>query len=196
MRPEAREAIDAVRARGVREIRLVSGDAEPATMMVATRSGIAEADVRAALMPDGKVEAIRALGAIPGVRAVAMVGDGINDAMALAVADVGIAMGSGSAAIARDVADVTIVADDLRRVAWFLALASRTRRIISANVAMALGIKLAVLVLATAGFANLWLAIAADTGATVLVALNGSRLLGQAVGGDRRPITPVESTST
>ena len=78
------------------------------------------------------------------------------------------------------------MADDLRRVAWFLALAGRTRRTIITNVALALGIKLVVLVLATFGFANLWMAIAADTGATVLVALNGSRLLGLGLSGERR----------
>ncbi len=178
VRAEAAEAVAAVRGAGRRHVLLVTGDAEPAAHAIAAATGIDVRDVRGALSPTGKVEAVRDLAARPGVRSVAMVGDGINDAPALAVAGVGIAMGRGSAAIARDMADLVIVADDLRRVGWFLDLASQTRRVIRANVAMAIGVKAIVLVLGAAGLANLWLAIATDTGATVLVALNGIRLLG------------------
>ncbi len=192
IRPEAAEAIEALRGGGIGTVRMISGDAQSAALSIAGAAGIAPEDVRAGLMPDGKVAAVRELQSIPGVRAVAMVGDGINDAPALAVATVGIAMGTGSAAIARDAADVTIVSDDLRRVPWFLDLAARTRRTIAMNVVLALGIKLVVLVFATLGYANLWLAIAADTGATVLVALNGSRLMGRG----RGDIRPAASAAT
>lgn len=191
IRAEAAEAIEALRAGRIGTVRMISGDAMPAALSIAAAAGIAPEDVRAGLMPEGKVAAVRELESIPGVRGVAMIGDGINDAPALAGATVGIAIGS-SAAIARDAADVTIVSDDLRRVPWFLSLAARTRRTITTNVVLALGIKLVVLVLATLGYANLWLAIAADTGATVLVALNGSRLMVRGRG-DFRPGTTAAS---
>jgi Cd2+/Zn2+-exporting ATPase len=193
IRPEATEAIEALRAGRIRTVRMISGDAIPAAQSIAGAARIAPEDVRAGLMPDGKVAAVRELQSIPGVRAVAMVGDGINDAPALAAATVGIAIGSSSAAIAREAADVTIVSDDLRRVPWFLNLAARTRRTIATNVVLALGIKLVVLVLATLGYANLWLAIIADTGATVLVALNGSRLIFRGRG-DVRPVSMAASS--
>jgi Cd2+/Zn2+-exporting ATPase len=196
VRSEAHEAVAAVRSQGGRVVQMISGDTEPAAQAVAARVGISSSDVRASLLPQGKVDAVRALRSCPGVRAVSMVGDGINDAPALAAADVGIAMGVGSAAIARDLADVTIVADDLRRVAWFLDLAVRTRRTIIINVVLALGIKLLVLVFAMLGFANLWMAIAADTGATVLVAINGSRLLAGGPGATDRGVTALASATT
>ncbi|NCV23184.1 MAG: hypothetical protein EBV45_14730, partial [Chloroflexi bacterium] len=89
-----------------------------------------------------------------------------------------IAVGTASADVAHALADVSIVSDDLTRVGWFLGLARRTRWTIIANVTIALFVKVVVAVLAVFGMASLWLAIAADTGATVVVALNGMRLLG------------------
>ena len=176
-RSDAIEAVNQLRRSGVSRIVVLSGDSIGAVDAVSSAIGVLPADRYAGLLPEDKVRLVRTLaGGHSG--GIAMVGDGINDAPALAVATVGIAVGMASSAVAHDVADVSIVADDLTRVRWFLSLAQRTRRTIIANVTIALSVKIVVAVLAMFGVASLWLAIAADTGATVVVALNGMRLLG------------------
>ncbi|NDF54782.1 MAG: heavy metal translocating P-type ATPase, partial [Proteobacteria bacterium] len=176
-RAEAKDAVDQLRRGGVSRVVVLSGDSIGAVGAVSSAINVLPADRHAGLLPEDKVRLIRTLAA-GNSGGVAMVGDGVNDAPALSVATVGIAVGTASADVAHALADVSIVSDDLTRVGWFLGLARRTRWTIIANVTIALFVKVVVAVLAVFGMASLWLAIAADTGATVVVALNGMRLLG------------------
>ncbi len=173
-RPSATEAIAQLHDLGLRTV-LLSGDSEPGARHIARAVGIEE--VRAELLPEGKVEAVREMGRSAG--AVAMVGDGINDAPALAVADVGIAMGGdlGGTDQAREAAAVTFMNQDLRALARTLRLARVAMATVRFNVAFAIGIKLAFLVLVLAGLGTLWMAVLADVGATLVVTLWGIRLL-------------------
>jgi len=155
---------------------MLTGDNLQAAERVAARvTGIDE--VRAGLLPDEKLRAIEDLRESRG--AIAMVGDGINDAPALARSDVGIAMGGGGTAQAMETADVVLMQDDLSHVALALRVARKSRRVIKQNIALSLGLKLAFLALALPGIATLWMAVVADVGATMLVTLNGMRLLRQ-----------------
>jgi Cd2+/Zn2+-exporting ATPase len=130
-------------------------------------------DVRAELLPGDKVDAVATL---RGRGAVAMVGDGINDAPALAAADVGIVMGAIGSDAAIETADVALMTDDLSKVPWAIRLSRATMRNVHANVAIALGLKGAFVVAAAAGVATLWMAVVADTGASVIVLANALRL--------------------
>lgn len=154
---------------------MLTGDTAPSARRVAAAVGNID-QVHAGLLPDRKLEAIRSLRR---QGPTAMVGDGINDAPALAQADIGIAMGSGGTAQAMETADVVLMQDELSRVPGALALAQRARRLIKQNIVLSLGLKLAFLGLAIPGLATLWMAVLADVGATLLVTLNGMRLLRQ-----------------
>jgi len=153
---------------------MLTGDNERVARDVAQRVGEVD-EVRAELLPGDKLSAIEQLRREHGP--VAMVGDGINDAPALARADVGIAMGGAGSAQAMETADVVLMQDDLKRLPATLAIARRNRMIVKQNIALSLGLKLAFLALAIPGFATLWLAVVADVGTTVLVTLNGMRML-------------------
>jgi Cd2+/Zn2+-exporting ATPase len=153
---------------------MLTGDSPQAAKRVVDEiGGISE--VRAGLMPEEKLAAIEDLHDAFGP--IAMVGDGINDAPALARADVGIAMGGGGTAQAMETADVVLMQDDLSHVPMTLQMARKSRRIIKENIALSLGLKLAFLALAIPGLATLWMAVLADVGATLIVTLNGMRLL-------------------
>jgi Cd2+/Zn2+-exporting ATPase len=152
---------------------MLTGDNAQTAAAIGSALGVDE--WRAELLPADKVAAIEDLKRRYG--AVAMVGDGVNDAPALAAADVGIAMGAAGTDAALETADVALMADELLAVPYFLRLGRATVRNIRTNIAVALGLKALFLGLAIAGAATLWMAVAADMGASLLVIANGLRLL-------------------
>ncbi len=172
VREEARAAVAAVRAEGIERIVMLTGDNAATARVVAAHVGVDE--VRADLLPDDKAQAVRELIAAHGK--VAMVGDGINDAQAMACATVGIALGSGGIDVVMETADIVLMSG-LSKLGFLLRHARRTAAVIQQNVALALLMKAVFLVLAFFGMATLWMAVAADMGATLLVTFNGLRLL-------------------
>ena len=172
VKPGARRAIADLMAVGVTPV-LLSGDNPVTARAVAREAGIAEA--RGGLLPDDKLQAIRELRQRHGPTG--MAGDGINDAPALAQADLGFAMGAVGTDIAMEAADVVIMNDDLGRIAETVRLSRRTHLLLWQNIALALGIKAVFFVLAVLGQATMWMAVFADMGASLLVVANGLRLL-------------------
>jgi len=172
-RAAARDALQLLRAQGVAHVALLTGDHEPAARALAASIGVDE--VRAGLLPADKVDAVHAIRARHG--ALAMVGDGINDAPALAAADVGIAMGAAGTDAALETADVALMADELLKIPYALRLSRATARNIRANIAFSIGLKAAFLVMAVLGIATLWMAVVADMGASLIVIANALRLL-------------------
>ena len=173
IRAGAREAIAKMHAAGLRKIIMLSGDNTKTARAIAREAGIDEA--YGDLLPDDKIAKVKALAAEFG--SVGMIGDGVNDAPALAAADIGFAMGLAGTDTAIETADVTLMRDDLSMVSEAVALGRRTLNMIRFNIAFALAVKAIFLVLAVMGHTSLWLAILADTGATLLVILNALRLL-------------------
>ncbi len=152
---------------------MLTGDNRNVAESIAKQIGGID-EVRAGLLPEHKLSVVRELQT---QGTVAMVGDGINDAPALAQADIGIAMGGGGTAQAMETADVVLMQDNLHAIATALRISQLTRRVVKQNIALSLGLKLAVLGLAIPGLASLWLAVLADVGATLVVTLNGMRML-------------------
>jgi len=173
LRADAADSIRALHEAGVVSVMMLSGDNQRAVDFIAKQVGIDEP--RGDLLPDDKVAAVKALREKYGV--VGMVGDGVNDAPAMATANIGIAMGMAGTDAAIETADITLMKDDLGKIAETIRLGRRTLAIIRFNITFALGLKLVFLILTLAGFASLWLAILADTGATLLVVANALRLL-------------------
>jgi len=173
VRDEASEAIATLLEGSISETVMLTGDNERTAAAVAASAGVSQ--YRARLLPHEKVGAIEELKAEYGV--VAMVGDGINDAPALAASDIGIAMGAAGSDTAIETADVALMSDDLSALPRFFDLGRRTVANIKQNVIFSVAIKFVVLIAAIAGYAPLWLAVFADTGVALLVILNGLRLL-------------------
>jgi len=173
VRHGGRGIIDRLRKEGIRRVVMLSGDHESAARAVGRDFGIEE--VKAGLLPEDKVEAIEDLKRSGG--SVGMVGDGINDAPALAAASVGVAMGIAGSDAALDTADVVLMSDNLGHLPYLFGLSRSTLRIVRQNIALAVVVKLAVLVLALAGSATLWTAILSDDGAALAVILNALRVL-------------------
>lgn len=176
VRAGAADAVRALREHGVRETVMLTGDARPAAQSVAAAVGIDT--VYAELLPQDKAAHLeRLLAAERAGGTLAYIGDGINDAPVLARADIGIAMGGIGADAAIEAADVVLMTDEPRRLVSLLALARRTVRIARENIALAIGIKAAVLLLGALGWVNLWAAIFADVGVTLLAVLNAMRAM-------------------
>jgi Cd2+/Zn2+-exporting ATPase len=173
-RHTSRATVAALKATGIARTAMLTGDNPTVAGAIGQSLGID--DIRAGLMPADKVTAVHELMRAYG-DGVAMVGDGVNDAPALAAASVGIAMGAGGTAQALETADVALMADDLTQLPAAIRLGRRTIRTIQFNIWFALIIKAVFLVTALFGAATLWMAVFADMGASLLVTLNGMRLL-------------------
>jgi Cd2+/Zn2+-exporting ATPase len=171
-RPEAASALAELRSLGVEPV-MLTGDNAPTAAAIADELGIAER--RASLLPGDKAAVVAELDATRGPAG--MVGDGVNDAPALAAARVSVALGGVSSGAALETADVVLMSEDLSGLPWLVRHSRRTRRVILANIAAAVGAKGVVLALAVLGFANLWVAILADVGVSLAVVANALRLL-------------------
>jgi Cd2+/Zn2+-exporting ATPase len=153
---------------------MLTGDNPTVAAKIAASLGSLD-EVRAGLLPEDKLDAVRDLQARYGL--VVMVGDGVNDAPALATADVGIAMGGAGTAQAMETAHVVLMQDDLTHLPETVRTARRTQSIIKQNIAFSLAFKAVFLLLTLPGLATLWMAVFADMGASLLVTLNGMRML-------------------
>jgi Zn2+/Cd2+-exporting ATPase len=171
-KPDAARVMSDLRAHGVARVAMLTGDHDAAAR--ATGSEVGVDDVRSAQLPQDKVSAVEELRHAHG--AIAMVGDGVNDAPALAAADVGIVMGAMGSDAALETADIALMTDELPKVPYTIRLSRATLANIRANVALSIGLKAAFVILAVAGAATLWMAVLADTGASALVVANAVRL--------------------
>ena len=171
VRPDARATLEALRAAGVGELTMLTGDAEAPARRIARELGVG---YRARLLPEQKVEAVRELVSEHGT--VGMVGDGVNDAPALAASSVGFAMGAAGTDVALETADVALMQDDLPKLAEAVRLSRAAERIIKQNVVVSIAIKGLFVLLAPFGLVALWLAVLADMGTSIAVTLNGLRL--------------------
>lgn len=172
IKDSSKAAITELKDLGVTPV-MLTGDNAATAKALAVQAGID--DARGNLLPEDKLAAIKDMQQRYG--ATGMSGDGINDAPALAQADIGFAMGGMGTDIAMEAADVVIMKDDLRRIASTIRLSRATHAVLWQNIALALGIKAVFLVLAVFGNATMWMAVFADMGASLLVVFNGLRLL-------------------
>jgi Cd2+/Zn2+-exporting ATPase len=174
-RPEARATIEALRADGIGGIVMVTGDSRGTAEAIAHQIGLGVDEYRAGLLPEEKVHVIDEL--VERYGNAGMVGDGINDAPALARATVGIAMGTAGTDVALETADVALMGDDLGKLTDAIRLSRKTLAVIKQNIAFALITKVIFLALAIPGWATLWMAVAADMGASLIVIGNGLRVV-------------------
>jgi Zn2+/Cd2+-exporting ATPase len=178
LRDRAPDALRELRRAGIRQIAMLTGDT-PGTARAIARAlgapGEGLDEVRAGLLPEDKVAAVEELRREHGM--ILMVGDGVNDAPALAAADVGVAMGAAGTDVALETADIALMADDLSKLATTIRLARKAEGIIRANITFALVTKVVFVGLGLLGYATLWMAVLADMGASLLVVLNGLRAL-------------------
>ena len=172
-RPEAEKVIGRLHALGVKLVVMLTGDNESVAQRVGKETGVDA--IRSNLLPEEKIEVIRSLSRRK--RPVAMVGDGVNDAPALAAASVGIAMGAGGTDVALETADVALMADDLSKLPFAIGLSRRVRRTILQNFIISMGVICALVPVAALGLTPMWIAVVFHEGSTVVVVANALRLL-------------------
>jgi Cd2+/Zn2+-exporting ATPase len=177
LRPDVREAVIELRQAGIEHTVMLTGDHATTAAEVSQAVGVDA--FHADLLPQEKAAYVGSLRGQYGH--VAMIGDGVNDAPAMAASSLGIAMAAIGSDTAIETADVALMADDLGKVPWLVRHAQRTRRVVWQNIGFALGVKSLFLLLAAAGAGSLWMAIAADMGTSLLVVFNGLRLLSKSV---------------
>ncbi|MBC8353869.1 MAG: heavy metal translocating P-type ATPase [Planctomycetes bacterium] len=173
VREGADRVVQQLRQLGIQHIRMLTGDNQETGQAIADAVGVD--GFLAEALPEDKLRELKSLHQEYG--SVAMIGDGVNDSPAMAAATVGIVMGAIGTDAAIEAADIALMSDDLSKIPWLIRLARRTLGTIKQNIAFALGLKLLFVALAACGLASLWMAIAADTGASLLVVFNGMRLL-------------------
>jgi len=173
VRPNIKSTIEELQALGIQHTVMLTGDNRPVASHIADQVGVDE--VRAELMPEDKVAAVQSL--VSRYQEVGMVGDGVNDAPALANATVGIALGGASTDVALETADVVLMADELLKLPFAVGLGRATRSLIIQNLVIALGVITFLMIAALSGWAGLGITIVIHEGSTIAVALNALRLL-------------------
>ena len=173
IRPAAHEVIERISSYGIEKIYLLTGDNSRTAASIANQAGIKE--FQGELLPEGKMDVINRLSKDGYITM--MVGDGVNDTPALAAADIGVAMGSAGSDQALETADVVLMSDDLTKLPFAIALARKSLRIVKENIVFAIGIKAVFMLMAPFGLASLWMAVGADMGASLIVIVNGMRVL-------------------
>ena len=173
IRPDATDTVGSLRRLGVDRIVMLTGDNRDTAAAIAAETGVDE--FHAELLPEDKVRLIEKL--VGDFGRVAMAGDGVNDAPAMARASIGIAMGAAGSDAAIEAADIALMSDDLAKLPWLICHSRRTLRVIKQNITVSIGVKVVFVALTFAGYASLWAAIAADMGVSLLVIFNALRLL-------------------
>jgi Cd2+/Zn2+-exporting ATPase len=173
LRDNSINAIQALRKAGIKHVAMLTGDNNNVASSIADKLKLDT--FYSELLPEDKVKAVKKI--IQEYGSVAMVGDGVNDTPALAVADIGIAMGVAGSDTALEVADIALMSDDLGKLAYLIKLSRKTVAVIKQNIGFAILVKIVFVILTFAGYVNLWLAVFADMGSSILVTLNGMRLM-------------------
>jgi len=192
LRPGAAEFVQQLKSLGVERVVMLTGDNERVAASIAQQAGVDE--FHAGLLPEDKVSALKTLRNRYG--AIAMVGDGVNDAPALATADLGVAMGGAGTDVALETADVVLMSDDLSKLPYAIALARQARRVVKQNLTFALSVIVLLVISAFGANLPLPLGVIGHEGSTVLVVLNGLRLLGfrYQARSDDQSVTPLRTT--
>ncbi|MEN6384842.1 MAG: HAD-IC family P-type ATPase, partial [Phycisphaerales bacterium] len=173
VRKNVNQIIKSIKKQGVQKIVMLTGDNYGSAVDAANMAGVDE--FKAELLPEDKLNTVEEM--VEKYNSVAMIGDGVNDAPAMAASTVGIAMGAMGTDAAIETADIALMADDLSKLPWLIKHSHRTLKTIKGNITFALGVKAVFIILALLNMSTLWMAIAADMGSSLIVIFNGLRLL-------------------